>query len=169
MTAKASPITTALHPQQDRFLRLADVEFLTGLRRASIYALGKAGTFPKAVHITGYSVAWRKSELEAWMAERLAMRDGAVNPAEPQPAQTAAVPPANARRRAQAKALATCETLRPKPSRRTATSTAAHAITIRGGADTKVLPSGKPLRAEPTKRTTTTKAPARMATSRAAA
>ncbi len=76
MTAKAAPITTALHPQQDRFLRLADVEFLTGLRRASIYALGKAGTFPKAVHITCYSVAWRKSELKAWMAERLAMRDG---------------------------------------------------------------------------------------------
>lgn len=127
MTAKASPITTALHPQQDRFLRLADVEFLTGLRRASIYALGKAGTFPKAVHITGYSVAWRKSELEAWMAERLAMRDGTVIPAEPQPTPAAAAHAANTRRRAEAKALPTRKPLRTQPAKRTARKTTTRA------------------------------------------
>lgn len=136
MVATTTPITTALHPQQDRFLRLPDVEFLTGLRRSSIYALSKAGTFPKAVHLTGYSVAWRKSELEAWMAERLTLRDSTAMLFDapehvPQPAPAAAARAANSRRRAQAapQALAPCDAPRPvrgkKGSAATAASTAA--------------------------------------------
>ncbi len=140
MVATTTPITTALHPLQDRFLRLADVEFLTGLRRSSIYALSKTDTFPKAIHLTGYSVAWRKSELEAWMAERLTLRDSTAllfdAPEQvPEPAPAAAARAANTGRRAQTKpegkppALAPCESPRPargkKGSAATAASTAA--------------------------------------------
>ena len=152
MVANTTPITTALHPQQDRFLRLPDVAFLTGLRRSSIYALSKAGTFPKAVHLTGYSVAWRKSELEAWMAERLTLRDSTAllfdAPEQlPQPAPAAAAHAANTRRRAQAAshAVAPCESPRPARGKKgsgaaavsaaaTATKRAARKTTTRAAA-----------------------------------
>lgn len=57
-------------PYRDRLLRLSDVRFLTGLGRSSIYAAMAEGTFPGAVNVTGYAVAWRESEIDAWIAAR---------------------------------------------------------------------------------------------------
>ena len=140
MVATTTPITTALHPQQDRFLRLPDVEFLTGLRRSSIYALSKAGTFPKAVHLTGYSVAWRKSELEAWMAERLTLRDTTAmlfdephQVVQPAPAAVALVPRVRGRA---AEAAARSEPARPQRAKRAAPTSTVAATTKRAARKT---------------------------------
>lgn len=51
-------------------IRLPAVESLTGLRRSSIYAAMRAGTFPCSVRISSRAVAWRESEVLAWCAER---------------------------------------------------------------------------------------------------
>lgn len=61
----------------DCFVLRKEVEAYTGKSKTWIYAQIKAGTFPKAVPLgNGRSVAWLKSELEAWKAQRLAERDG---------------------------------------------------------------------------------------------
>jgi len=57
-------------PYRERLLRLSDVRFLTGLGRSSIYAAIAEGTFPSAVNVTDYAVAWRESEIDAWIAGR---------------------------------------------------------------------------------------------------
>lgn len=68
--------TNALHTppapnaRTDRLVRLPEVRFLTGLGKSSIYEGVKAGTFPQAVRVTDYAVAWRKSEIDGWIASR---------------------------------------------------------------------------------------------------
>lgn len=59
-------------PQQirDALLRLSSVKQSTGLSRSSIYALEAAGQFPKRVSIGPRSVAWRESEVQAWIESR---------------------------------------------------------------------------------------------------
>lgn len=49
-------------------LKRPDVERLTGLSRASIYARLKRGTFPLPVRIGPNSVAWRADDVEDWIA-----------------------------------------------------------------------------------------------------
>jgi len=65
--------TAAVQPlrqYRDRLLRLADVKHMTGLGRSSIYAAIQAGTFPAAVNLTAHAVAWRESEIDAWITQR---------------------------------------------------------------------------------------------------
>ena len=59
-----------LRPFRDRLLRLADVKHMTGLGRSSIYAGIQAKSFPAAVNLTAHAVAWRESEIDAWIAAR---------------------------------------------------------------------------------------------------
>ena len=54
----------------DRMLRVPDVVKLTGLHRSSIYRLERQGDFPKRVPLTKKTVAWRASEVAAWIARR---------------------------------------------------------------------------------------------------
>jgi prophage regulatory protein len=61
VTARAEP---------DRFLRVPDVVKLTGLHRSSLWRLERAGDFPKRVRLTSNTVAWRASEVAAWIARR---------------------------------------------------------------------------------------------------
>lgn len=50
-----------------------EVERRTRLSRSSIYERMKAGTFPKARREPGeFSVWWVESEVNAWIAERIA-------------------------------------------------------------------------------------------------
>lgn len=60
-----------------RMLRLRDVESRTGLRRATIYKHAKEGSFPKPVPLGKNSSGWVESEIEAWLASRVAARDAA--------------------------------------------------------------------------------------------
>lgn len=53
-----------------KLLRLGAVEAQTGLKRSSIYAAMRAGTFPLSVRLSIRAVAWRENEVLAWCAER---------------------------------------------------------------------------------------------------
>lgn len=55
---------------QERLLRIRDVCFLTGLGRSTLYAKVKSESFPPAVQLHGTCVAWKLSEVEAWIASR---------------------------------------------------------------------------------------------------
>ena len=57
---------------QEQLLRRCDVENIIGLSRSAIYALMEEGQFPRPVRIGKRAVAWRRSEIEAWMASRKA-------------------------------------------------------------------------------------------------
>lgn len=40
---------------------------VTSMSRATLYRLRKAGAFPAPVRISTRRVAWRRSDIEAWM------------------------------------------------------------------------------------------------------
>jgi len=62
---------TFLPPEQDILYRIPEVEAITGKKRQTIYRDIRAGTFPKPVKLSSQSVAWRKSDLDRWMASLL--------------------------------------------------------------------------------------------------
>ena len=53
-----------------KLLRLPQVLDLTGLSRASIYRYVDAGDFPRPVKLGARAVAWRASDVEAWIEGR---------------------------------------------------------------------------------------------------
>jgi prophage regulatory protein len=55
-----------------QFLRLPDVAARYGLSRASIYAMGARGEFPRPVKLGPRASAWVLEELEAWERKRIA-------------------------------------------------------------------------------------------------
>lgn len=70
---QAGPGPSDVRPYRERLLRIDDVCFMTGLGRSTIYAKVKAGDFPSAVQLHGTSVAWRETEVDAWIAARPAV------------------------------------------------------------------------------------------------
>ena len=50
--------------------RLKTVMQCTGLCRSSIYKLLSQAQFPAPVQLVGRAVAWRRSDIEAWMLSR---------------------------------------------------------------------------------------------------
>lgn len=59
-----------------RILRRPAVEGLVGLKRSAIYAAVAEGTFPRPVSLGRHAVGWLEDELQAWIADRIAVRDG---------------------------------------------------------------------------------------------
>ena len=53
-----------------KILRRPDVERLVCLKRSAIYRLMAEDLFPKPVRIGPRAVAWRISDIEAWLRER---------------------------------------------------------------------------------------------------
>ena len=51
-------------------VRRRQVEQLVQLSRSTIYACVKAGTFPAPISIGARAVAWRLSDVEAWIEAR---------------------------------------------------------------------------------------------------
>ncbi len=51
----------------DRYVRWPEVQKRTGLSRSTAYARIKEGTFPPKYDLGGTIVAWKESELSAWM------------------------------------------------------------------------------------------------------
>lgn len=62
-----APSAKVLDSYLDRLLRLPEVQFLSGLKKTSIY--DRADGFPAPVKI-GRATAWRESEVNAWIASR---------------------------------------------------------------------------------------------------
>lgn len=60
---------------EHRVLRRVDVEYKTGLKRAHIYALMRAGRFPRSFALGTRAVGWDSLEVEQWIAERRADRN----------------------------------------------------------------------------------------------
>lgn len=54
----------------EKYLRLPEVESLTGLKKSSIYAGMKARTFPACVRLSARAVAWKSSDVASWQAQR---------------------------------------------------------------------------------------------------
>lgn len=72
------------------FLRLPDVKGVTGLSKSSLYALIRANCFPAPVRLGPRTVAWVRSEVRQWAAERvLASRSPVLNLARKRPPQRA--------------------------------------------------------------------------------
>lgn len=57
-----------------RLIRRKEVQAKTGFGASSIYAEMAKGNFPKPVFISERRVAWIESEIDAWIAERIASR-----------------------------------------------------------------------------------------------
>lgn len=56
--------------KKDRLLRWHDVNNATGLARTTIWRMEKAGNFPKRLAIGPKCVAWKESQIQAWIAEQ---------------------------------------------------------------------------------------------------
>ena len=54
----------------DKLLRRPEVEARTGLSRSTIYAWLQRGEFPKPVKLGTRLVAWRESDIAAWLESR---------------------------------------------------------------------------------------------------
>ena len=57
---------------RERLVRLPEVEQQTARKKSKIYADMNAGTFPKPVRLSRRCVAWLESEIQAWIARRIA-------------------------------------------------------------------------------------------------
>lgn len=63
------------HKSFDPLLRITEVRKLTRRSTSRIYADTNAGLFPRPIRIGARAVAWRESELIAWLGKRVAERD----------------------------------------------------------------------------------------------
>ena len=54
----------------DRLLRRSEVEHLTAMSCSAIYVWMSAGKFPKPVVLGTRKVAWRESDIAAWLEAR---------------------------------------------------------------------------------------------------
>lgn len=59
-----------------RLLRLPEVEQISGLKKSAIYLRAKDGSFPRPIKIGTRNVAWIESEVDGWVAERVAEARG---------------------------------------------------------------------------------------------
>jgi len=55
-------------PQQELYRKPLVLQ-ITGLSHSTLYYLMKNGTFPSQVKIGQRAVAWRKSDIDAWLAQ----------------------------------------------------------------------------------------------------
>jgi prophage regulatory protein len=61
-----------------RILRVAEVCNRTGMSKPHIYALGAQGKFPKPIKLSARASGWIESEVEAFLAARIAASRGAA-------------------------------------------------------------------------------------------
>ena len=54
----------------DRILRLPAVCETVGLSKPTIHRMYRAKQFPQPVRLGAYSIGWRESQVQAWIAER---------------------------------------------------------------------------------------------------
>lgn len=62
-----------------QLLRRPAVQTITSLPRATIYDLMAVGKFPHPVRLSPGRVAWVRTEIDTWLADRIAARGGASN------------------------------------------------------------------------------------------
>ena len=62
---------TVTPAQPVKLIRLPEVEARTGLKKSSVYAGMKARTFPPCLRIGARAVAWKSSDIDRWISERV--------------------------------------------------------------------------------------------------
>lgn len=68
-------------PIQPAVLRIADLKLYLGLSKTAIHNLAKRDpTFPSRVVLGPRAVAWRRAEIDEWLASRPAARPGDAMP-----------------------------------------------------------------------------------------
>jgi prophage regulatory protein len=70
---------TLSSPDEVIFVRLPDVKAVTGLSKSSLYALIRANNFPAPVRLGPRTVAWVRSEVKQWAAERILTSRSAIS------------------------------------------------------------------------------------------
>jgi prophage regulatory protein len=73
MTRKAQP------DSRPELLSRDDVARLTGLSPATVERYRRKGNLPAPIRLGPNRIAWVRSELEAWIAKRIAERDAGAN------------------------------------------------------------------------------------------
>lgn len=63
--------------QRDRLIRLGQVEDLTGLKKSSIYAMVKDGTFPRQVVLSRRCSVWSEAAVLTWVQAHITAAQGA--------------------------------------------------------------------------------------------
>lgn len=71
VAAKAQAADTHIN-----MLRIPEVIRRTGLCRSTIYALVAHGKFPRQIKVSENTAAWLEHEINAYLNERIAARDG---------------------------------------------------------------------------------------------
>jgi prophage regulatory protein len=64
----------------NRILRLKDVQGLTGLSRSTIYEHMKVKNFPQPVKLGSHSVGWIESEVQGWISHLMEARNVGTAP-----------------------------------------------------------------------------------------
>lgn len=59
-----------------KFIRLRTVLEMTALSSTTLYRLIETGKFPQNITLGERCVAWVEEEVEDWLAQRIAERDG---------------------------------------------------------------------------------------------
>jgi prophage regulatory protein len=71
LVATKQLITRPILQDEVSFLRLPELKSVTGLSKSSLYALIRAKSFPSPVQLGPRTVAWVRSEVRQWAAERI--------------------------------------------------------------------------------------------------
>lgn len=58
----------------ERIVRLPEAMSRTGLSRSTIYLHIANGTFPKQISLGPRSIGWLESDINAWIAQRVAIQ-----------------------------------------------------------------------------------------------
>ncbi|MEG1233624.1 MAG: AlpA family transcriptional regulator [Acinetobacter sp.] len=58
--------------ESNRLIRRKEVQAKTGLGASSIYAMMKQGNFPQSLKLSERRVAWVESDVDQWVADRIA-------------------------------------------------------------------------------------------------
>ncbi len=74
--------TPALPANGDHLLRVPEVLKRARISRATLYRLRRTGQFPPAIQLTTRTIAWRASEIDAWL-ENLPAYSIATGQADP--------------------------------------------------------------------------------------
>lgn len=56
---------------KDRFVKLPEVLFRTGISRTTLYDEMSKGRFPRNYTLLNRGVAWREKDIDAWIAEKI--------------------------------------------------------------------------------------------------
>lgn len=68
---------------RDRFLRLAEVEHLLGVKKSTVYGMLKKNEFVQPIRFSARAVVWSESAVLQWVQDRIKQ---AETPPEAQPA-----------------------------------------------------------------------------------